>query len=56
MFVPPKMLLPLFHLLQLHQLLAFSCFSIPDLLPFLSIFKNLPSIPDLTAMIDNCRN
>ena len=33
MFLPPKMLLPLPHLLQLHQLLSFSCFSVPNLLP-----------------------
>ena len=33
MFLLPKMLLPLPHLLQLHQLLSFSCFSVPNLLP-----------------------
>ena len=37
-------------------LLTFSCFSIPNLLPFPLTYKNSPSIPDLTAMVDNCHN
>ena len=52
MFLPPKMLLPLPHLLQLHQLLSFSCFSVPNLLPapppprLPTTYKSPPCIPN----------
>ena len=44
------------HLLQLHQLLSFSCFSIPNSMPSPSTYKKPLSIPDLTVMVDNCHN
>ena len=44
------------HLLQLHQLLTFSCFSKPNPLPSPPTYKNPPSIPDLTSMVINFDN
>ena len=44
------------HLLELHKVLTFSCFSKQK--PFSSppTYKNPPSISDLIAMVDNCHN
>ena len=36
--------------------LTFSCFSKPNLLHSPLFYKNPASIPDLTAMVDNCHN
>ena len=56
MFLLTKMLLPLPHLLQLHQLLTFSYFSISKLLPFPTTYNNFPSIPNVTAMVAHRHN
>ena len=56
MFSPLTMFLPLPHFLQLHQFLTFSCFSKPNTLHCPLNYKNTTSIPDSTAMVDNCPN
>ena len=54
MFLPKKTLLLFTHLLQLHQFNF--VFSKPNRRLSPSTYKSSSSIPDLTAMVDNCYN